>query len=104
MSSTIPPDMVLNSLMFHSNHMGIGTIMIPVIDKEAEVPGGYVAQGHSGGKQQSQDLNANLDPVLLTSLLNSYLSQILMNEDCVVFILGYPLAASTVLYDLGNTQ
>ena len=34
MSGTIPHDIVLNSFMFHSNHMAVDTIMIPVVDRK----------------------------------------------------------------------
>lgn len=53
--------------------MGIDTIMIPFLarkQKYLEVE--YFAQGHWRSKWQSQDLNANLDPVLLTYLLNCF--------------------------------
>ena len=34
MSSTVPHYMFLNSFILHSNHMGIDTVMIPVVHKK----------------------------------------------------------------------
>lgn len=55
MSSTVPHDMVLNSFILHSNHIGIDTIMIPVLDKKQKhLEAKYFAQAHPGSKWQSQ--------------------------------------------------
>lgn len=55
MSSTVPHDMFLNSFILHSNHMGIDTVMVPVVHKkQKQLEAKYFAQAHPGSKWQSQ--------------------------------------------------
>lgn len=55
MSSTVPHYMFLNSFILHSNHMGIDTVMIPVVHKkQKQLEAKYFAQAHPGSKRQSQ--------------------------------------------------
>lgn len=57
--------MIFNSFTLYSNHVDINTVIIPVVNMGAEIPGGYAfSQDDPKSKLQSQDLNDNLDPAL----------------------------------------